>query len=237
MHPHHWVRSPGSYLLNDSGLVAGDGIEPPSPAYETGLEPLQLSRKKFVGIFSCQRPQTLAQGEGLEPPPTGLEPVMLPVTPTLRIKPWHCKNWTRAEVSNLDPPPKRWQGRIRCIALPTSSGLTGHGKDNHPLAGPAQGWFLPSNPGTTPHCTPYLRRTFPVKGRVFPTAALRKPSRNNPSVVRFQPERIRRRRTGYNRCSTVELRSPRGICCGTRTRTGGSREPSFIDPLRSIETY
>ena len=104
MHPHHWVRNPGSYLLNDSGMVAGDGIEPPLPAYETGLEPLQLSRKKFVRIFSCQRPQTLAQGEGLEPPPTGLEPVMLPVTPTLRTKPSHCKNWTRAEVSNLASP-------------------------------------------------------------------------------------------------------------------------------------
>ena len=239
MHPHHWVRSPGSYLLNDSGLVAGDGIEPPSPAYETGLEPLQLSRKKFVRIFSCQRPQTLAQGEGLEPPPTGLEPVMLPVTPTLRIKPWHCKNWTRAEVSNLDPPPKRWQGRIRCIALPTSSGLTGHGKDNHPLAGPVQGWFLPSNPGTTPHCTPYLRRTFPVKGRVFPTATLRKPSRNTPWVVRFQPERIRRRKTGYDRCSTVELRVHVGSAAGlapapavpenhpSSTRSGRSKPIDF----------
>ncbi len=44
LHPHLWVRSPGSYLLNDSGVVAGDGIEPSSPAYETGLAPLQLSR-------------------------------------------------------------------------------------------------------------------------------------------------------------------------------------------------
>lgn len=55
MHPHHWVRSPGSSLLNDSGMVAGDGIEPSLPAYETGLGPLQLSRKKFASLFRCQR--------------------------------------------------------------------------------------------------------------------------------------------------------------------------------------
>lgn len=46
LHPHHWVRRPGPYLLNDSGLVAGDGIEPSWPAYETGLGPLQLPRNK-----------------------------------------------------------------------------------------------------------------------------------------------------------------------------------------------
>ena len=57
-------------------MVAGDGIEPSLPAYETGLEPLQLSRKNLLVI---QLSKTLAQGEGLEPSPTGLESVMLPL--------------------------------------------------------------------------------------------------------------------------------------------------------------
>ncbi len=94
-------------------LVAGDGIEPSLPAYETGLEPLQLSRSSGGGkpgtvngagrihcgnfrqalltvpacfytvlLFGCQISvplyNSLAQGEGLEPPPTGLESAMLP---------------------------------------------------------------------------------------------------------------------------------------------------------------
>ncbi len=55
MHPHLWVRSPGSSLLNDSGVAAGDGIEPSYPAYETGLGPLQLSRKILTGTIRLSK--------------------------------------------------------------------------------------------------------------------------------------------------------------------------------------
>ena len=55
LHPHYWVRSPGSSLLDDSGMVAGDGIEPPLPAYETGLAPLQLSRNKLAATIRLSK--------------------------------------------------------------------------------------------------------------------------------------------------------------------------------------
>ena len=103
LHPHHWVRSPGSFLLDDSGMVAGDGIEPPLPAYEIGLAPLQLSRNKLAATIRLSKIKNfLAQGEGLEPSPAGLESAMLPVTPTLRIQ-----TWTRAEASTWRAPPGR----------------------------------------------------------------------------------------------------------------------------------
>ena len=58
LHPHHWVRSPGSFLLDDSGMVAGDGIEPPLPAYEIGLAPLQLSRNKLAATIRLSKIKT-----------------------------------------------------------------------------------------------------------------------------------------------------------------------------------
>ena len=57
----------------------------------------------LLRLFGCQRSQTsLAQGEGLEPSPAGLESAMLPVTPTL-----HVQTWTRAEASTWRAPPGR----------------------------------------------------------------------------------------------------------------------------------
>ena len=87
MHPHHWVRSPGSYLLNDSGKwLRETESNRPGRLMRPDWGHSSYPATKKVRLFSCQRTRTLAQGEGLEPSPAGLESAMLPVTPTLRIK-------------------------------------------------------------------------------------------------------------------------------------------------------
>ena len=167
MHPHHWVRSPGSFLLNDSGLVAGDGIEPSSPAYETGLEPLQLSRNKFVRIFGFQRPQILAQGEGLEPPPAGLESAMLPAytNPAHQTGPE-----PRSRTSNLLD-----QSQACCPFH--QLGLGGPRGDRYRPAGPAQGWFLTIQRRNHPSLRPTYGASFALKANHFGRWPISEPSR------------------------------------------------------------
>ena len=230
MHPHHWVRSPGSFLLNDSGMVAGDGIEPPSPAYETGLEPLQLSRKKFVRIFGCQTSLLLwhrVKDSNPHRPGWSRSCCQLhqPCASNLRTA-----NWTRAEVSNLEPP----DSESGVLPIPPARVCPAAG-DSTPSRRSGPG-VVPDRPTQEPPliARPTYGALFLLKAKYFLPWPFVKSNRNDPSVVRVQPERIRRRRTGYDRRSTLELHSPHGICGGTCTRTDGSREPSFIDPLGSI---